>query len=77
MYDMNKKLAVISGGYPWVTQGGLAFRAKEPDLSLRIYPEASRFETEGNWENILPLKQLQEENKKRKEEKDAQGKPNR
>ncbi len=77
MYDMNKKLAVISGGYPWVTQGGLAFRAKEPDLSLRIYPEASRFETEGNWENILPLKQLQEENEKRKKEKEAQGKPNR
>lgn len=40
---------VLSGGYPWVKQGGTFMRAKEPNLNLRIFKNGS-FVTEGNWE---------------------------
>ncbi len=40
---------ILSGGYPWVKQGSYYSRAKEPNLTLRMFKNGS-FVTEGNWE---------------------------
>jgi lipopolysaccharide export system protein LptA len=40
---------VLTGGFPWVKQGTTFMRAKEPQLSLRIWKSGS-FITEGNWD---------------------------
>ena len=58
-YNVKADQVLVSGGYPWVVQGGIALRAKEPNLTLRIYPKAGKFDTEGAWDTILPLEQLQ------------------
>lgn len=51
-YNIKDDHLIISGGYPWVVQPPSSyFRAKEPNLSLRISPKAGRFVTEGNWES--------------------------
>lgn len=58
-YEVKAEQVVLSGGYPWVVQGGLALRARQPNLTLRIEPKARKFQTEGQWDTILPLEQLQ------------------
>jgi lipopolysaccharide export system protein LptA len=62
-YKIKDDQVVISGGYPWVVQGGLALRARQPNLSLRIQPKSRKFQTEGQWDTILPLEQLQNNNR--------------
>lgn len=62
-YEVKSEQVVLSGGYPWVVQGGLTLRAREPNLSLRIQPKARKFQTEGQWDTILPLEQLQNKNR--------------
>jgi lipopolysaccharide export system protein LptA len=59
-YNVKDDLVILSGGYPWVVQGGIALRAKQRDLTLRISPKACRFETEGNWQTFLPLDQMRQ-----------------
>jgi lipopolysaccharide export system protein LptA len=49
-YNVKKEEIVLSGGYPWVTQGATYMRAKEPNLILRIFPKTGSFVTEGNWD---------------------------
>lgn len=58
-YQVKTDQVILSGGYPWVVQGGIALRAREPNLTLRIQPKSRRFQTEGQWDTILPLEQLQ------------------
>jgi len=48
-YDVAKGEIILSGGYPWVRQGGYYARALQPDLNLRIRRDGS-FVTEGNWD---------------------------
>lgn len=67
-YNIKNDLVTVSGGYPWVVQGGLALRAEEPNLMLTILPKAGEFRTEGKWKTIVPLKELQEKDKKKEEE---------
>lgn len=59
-YNVKDDQVILSGGFPWVVQGGIALRAKERDLTLRISPKACRFETEGNWQTFLPLEQMRQ-----------------
>mgnify|MGYP002127507339 CR=1 FL=1 len=49
-YNIKKEEIVLSGGYPWITQGTTYMRAKEPNLILRIFPKTGSFVTEGNWD---------------------------
>lgn len=48
-YDVTKGEIILSGGYPWVRQGGYYARALQPNLNLRIRRDGS-FVTEGNWD---------------------------
>jgi hypothetical protein len=58
-YNIEDDQVIISGGYPWVVRGRLALRAKEPNLTLRIQPKTGKMDTEGAWETMLPLQELQ------------------
>ena len=49
-YNLKADQILISGGFPWVVQGNRFLRAKEPNLMLRISPNAGSFDTEGHWE---------------------------
>jgi len=49
-YDLKADQIIIKGGFPWVVQGATFLRAKEPNLILRISPDAGSFITEGRWE---------------------------
>lgn len=53
-YDVKTGDIVISGGYPWFSKGGDFFRAKEPNLTLRIDKNFNA-RTEGHWETGLRL----------------------
>jgi len=48
-YNVAKGEIILSGGYPWVRQGGYYARALQPNLNLRIRRDGS-FVTEGNWD---------------------------
>ncbi len=48
-YQVSTGEIILSGGYPWVRQGGYYARALQPNLSLRIRRDGS-FVTEGNWD---------------------------
>jgi len=62
-YKIQEDQVVLSGGYPWVVQGGVALRARQPNLTLRIQPKSRKFQTEGQWDTILPVDQLQNKNR--------------
>lgn len=49
-YNVKTEQIILSGGYPWITQGKTYMRAKEPNLVLRIFPKTGSFVTEGNWD---------------------------
>jgi lipopolysaccharide export system protein LptA len=49
-YNLKADQIILSGGYPWFTQGTTYMRAKEPNLILRLSPKTGSFITEGNWE---------------------------
>jgi lipopolysaccharide export system protein LptA len=68
-YNIKQDLVTVSGGYPWVVQGGLALRAEEPNLMLTILPKAGEFRTEGKWKTIIPVKELQDKDKKKEDAK--------
>ncbi len=71
-YNIKEDLVTVSGGFPWVVQGGIALRAEEPDLMLTILPKAGEFRTEGKWKTILPMKELQKKNEEKKDAKPPQ-----
>lgn len=48
-YDVAKGEIILSGGFPWVRQGGYYARALQANLNLRIKRDGS-FVTEGQWE---------------------------
>lgn len=48
-YNIATGEIILSGGYPWVRQGGYYARALQPNLNLRIREDGS-FVTEGNWD---------------------------
>jgi len=48
-YNVATGEIILSGGYPWVRQGGYYARALQPELNLRIRSDGS-FVTEGNWD---------------------------
>lgn len=50
-YNLKTDEMILSGGYPWFTQGATYMRAKEPNLLLRLFPNTGSFRTEGNWES--------------------------
>ena len=54
-YNIKTGQIVISGGYPWFTQGTKYMRALEPNLSLRIDQKTNNAITEGRWEQSFPL----------------------
>ena len=62
-YQLQEDQVILSGGYPWVVQGGVALRARQPNLTLRIQPKARKFQTEGQWDTILPVDQLRNKNR--------------
>ena len=62
-YQLKEDQVVLSGGYPWVVQGGVALRARQPNLTLRIQPKSRKFQTEGQWDTILPVDRLQDKNR--------------
>ena len=49
-YNVKADQIILSGGYPWYTQGTTFMRAKEPNLTIRISPKTGSFVTEGVWE---------------------------
>jgi lipopolysaccharide export system protein LptA len=49
-YNLKDGVVIISRGFPWFTQGTTYMRAKEENLSLKIFPKTGSFTTEGNWE---------------------------
>ena len=56
VYDVKTGDITLSGRYPWVMQGATYSRAKEPDLTLKIFKN-NTFSTQGNWEMGGPLNQ--------------------
>ena len=48
-YNVASGEIILSGGYPWVRQGGYYARALQPNLNLRIRRDGS-FVTEGSWD---------------------------
>jgi lipopolysaccharide export system protein LptA len=55
-YDVKTGEIVISGGYPWFSRGSDFFRAKQPNLTLRIDKNFNA-KTEGHWETGIRLDQ--------------------
>ena len=49
-YNIPTGEIIIHGGFPWVKQGTLFNRAKEPNLTLRLLTSGSWSLTPGNWE---------------------------
>ncbi len=49
-YNIKADQIILSGGYPWYTQGTTFMRAKEPNLTLRMSPKTGSFVTEGVWD---------------------------
>lgn len=62
-YQIESDKVVLSGGFPWVVQGGVALRAREANLSLRIEPKARKFQTEGAWDTIVPVEEMQKKDR--------------
>lgn len=49
-YNVKADQIILSGGYPWYTQGTTFMRAREPNLTIRISPKTGSFVTEGVWD---------------------------
>jgi len=49
-YNVTADQIILSGGYPWYTQGTTFMRAREPNLTIRISPKTGSFVTEGIWD---------------------------
>jgi lipopolysaccharide export system protein LptA len=49
-YNLKEDRILLSGGFPWFTQGTTYMRAMEPNLTLQLFPKTGSFVTEGNWQ---------------------------
>ena len=49
-YNLKEDRILLSGGFPWFTQGTTYMRAMQPDLTLQLFPKTGSFVTEGNWQ---------------------------
>jgi hypothetical protein len=49
-YHLKEDRIILSGGYPWFTQGTTYMRAKKPNLTLQLFPKTCSFNTQGEWE---------------------------
>lgn len=49
-YNVKADQIILSGGYPWYTQGTTFMRAREPNLTIRMSPKTGSFVTEGVWD---------------------------
>ena len=49
-YNVKADQIILSGGYPWYTQGTTFMRAREPNLTIRMSPQPGSFVTEGVWD---------------------------
>lgn len=49
-YNIKQDVIILSRGFPWFTQGSTYMRAKQENLTLKIYPKTGSFSTEGDWE---------------------------
>ena len=49
-YHLKEDRIILSGGYPWFTQGTTYMRAKKPNLTLQLFPKTGSFNTQGEWE---------------------------
>ena len=49
-YNVKADQIILSGGYPWYTQGTTFMRAREPNLTIRMSPKTGSFVTEGIWD---------------------------
>lgn len=49
-YNVKADEIILSGGYPWYTQGTTFMRAREPNLTIRMFPKTGSFVTEGIWD---------------------------
>jgi hypothetical protein len=56
-YQTKSEQITLSGGYPWIVRGTQYQRAKQPDLTLRIFLKPLSVVTEGVWETVLDIKQ--------------------
>lgn len=61
-YDMKTREIILSGGKPWVRQGGIINRAKKTDQFIRIIDNTATF-SPGGTETILPVEQIQKKAK--------------
>ncbi len=55
-YNVKEGEIILSGGYPWVTQGDMFFRSNKPNQRLRIRTSGT-FVTEGFWSSGGKLNQ--------------------
>lgn len=49
-YNLKEDRILLSGGFPWFTQGTTYMRAMEPNLTLQLFPKSGSFVTDGNWQ---------------------------
>ncbi len=50
IYNLKDDEIVISRGFPWIFKGTTYMKAKEENLSVKIFPKTGSFATQGNWE---------------------------
>lgn len=60
-YNLKEDRILLSGGFPWFTQGTTYMRAMEPNLTLQLFPKSGSFVTEGNWQMGGDLKQTKKD----------------
>ncbi len=61
-YHFKSREIILSGGKPWVRQGGIINRAKKTDQFIRIIDNTATF-SPGGTETILPVEQMQKKSK--------------
>jgi lipopolysaccharide export system protein LptA len=61
-YHFKSREIILSGGKPWVRQGGIINRAKKADQFIRIIDNTATF-SPGGTETILPVEQMQKKSK--------------
>ncbi len=69
-YNLKEDRILLSGGFPWFTQGTTYMRAMQPDLTLQLFPKTGSFVTEGNWQMGGDLEQKKKDGDPQPKKKD-------
>jgi hypothetical protein len=69
-YNLKEDRILLSGGFPWFTQGTTYMRAMQPDLTLQLFPKTGSFVTEGNWQMGGDLEQKKKDGDPEPKKKD-------